>query len=131
MKQHSTIGVPIAVNSALAKDVAFFLSVAMLCASRGTEFHDMKNPVMSKTRACRNTEDGSLGQWPPTKRIFQQLRHGYYLLNCHLERIPMNVMGAISKASNPPTMEPMLLVNCSHPNAIPRLLSSVESATRD
>nr|GMC56434.1 hypothetical protein ACMD2_22841 [Ipomoea batatas] len=67
MKQHSTIGVPIAVNSALAKDVAFFLSVAMLCASRGTEFHDMKNPVMSKTRACRNTEDGSLGN--ASKRI--------------------------------------------------------------
>ena len=45
--------------------------------------------------------------------------------------IPMKVAGAINTEQNPPVMEPKLGVSCSHPKAVPRLLSSVESATRD
>ena len=45
--------------------------------------------------------------------------------------IPMIVFGAISTEQSSPRMEPMFPVSCSHPKAIPRLLSSVESATRD
>lgn len=45
--------------------------------------------------------------------------------------IPMNVTGAIDTEQSPPIIEPKLDVSCSHPKAAPRLLSSVESATRD
>uniref|UniRef100_J3MX06 Uncharacterized protein n=1 Tax=Oryza brachyantha TaxID=4533 RepID=J3MX06_ORYBR len=45
--------------------------------------------------------------------------------------IPRTVVDASSSAEKPPMMEPMLLVSCSHPNADPRLSSSVESATSD
>ena len=45
--------------------------------------------------------------------------------------IPMNVVWASNNAQSPPRIEPRFPVSCSHPKAIPRLWSSVESAIRD
>lgn len=45
--------------------------------------------------------------------------------------IPMNEVEAIRTDKRPPMMEPKFAVSWSHPKAVPRLLSSVESATRD
>lgn len=45
--------------------------------------------------------------------------------------IPMTDVEASSVANSPPMMDPKFDVNCSHPKAVPRLLSSVESATSD
>jgi len=45
--------------------------------------------------------------------------------------IPNTVIGAINTEKRPPIIEPTLPVSWSHPKAMPRLLSSVESATRD
>lgn len=45
--------------------------------------------------------------------------------------IPMKVIGAINMEQSPPIIEPRFPVSWSHPKAIPRFLSSVESATRD
>lgn len=44
---------------------------------------------------------------------------------------PMKEVEAISKEERPPMIEPKFSDTCSHPNARPRLVSSVESATRD
>ncbi|KMT08798.1 hypothetical protein BVRB_6g135230 [Beta vulgaris subsp. vulgaris] len=45
--------------------------------------------------------------------------------------IPMNDVEAIKTEQRFPRIEPRPPVSCNHPNAVPRLLSSVESATRD
>lgn len=45
--------------------------------------------------------------------------------------IPMNDISANNTDTSPPRIEPKFPVNCSHPKAILRLRSSVESATRD
>ncbi|EEF29172.1 conserved hypothetical protein [Ricinus communis] len=45
--------------------------------------------------------------------------------------IPMNDVEVISTEQSLPRMEPRFSVSCSHPNALPQLLSLVESATRD
>lgn len=45
--------------------------------------------------------------------------------------IPMNDVEAIITEQILPRMAPMFPVSCNHPKAMPRVLSSVESATRD
>ncbi len=45
--------------------------------------------------------------------------------------MPMTNVEATRTEENPPMMEPRCPVRCNHPKAVPRLLSSVESAMRD
>lgn len=45
--------------------------------------------------------------------------------------IPMNEVDASRRVRIPPIMDPRFPVSCNHPKAEPRVLSLVESATRD